>query len=429
MPQTYRFFLVVDDDELDRMAVRRSLRAGLENAEVIEATGQKEAIAALDRQQFDCILLDYRLSDGDGLSLLKHIRDRNLKVPVVMLTGYGDEQMAVELMKAGATDYIPKSALSPMSLASSLRNARRVSNAEMETQRTLQQLQQAHDEMERRVQERTLELDKIISAQQVLVHERTVALEALRSNEAILKRQSEELARSNTDLEQFAYVASHDLQEPLRMIASYLELLEMEYKDRLDAEAREYIAYAVDGAVRMKALINDLLDYSRIGTQAKPMEPTPVDALLREVLTDLQLRLAETGAVVASDPLPTVFGDGSQLRLVLQNLIGNAIKFRGEEAVRVHLSVTAVDGEWRFSVADNGIGIKTKHAERIFVIFQRLHNRSKYSGTGIGLATCKRVIERHGGRIWVESELGKGSTFFFTLPLAPAFGGTVASAM
>jgi light-regulated signal transduction histidine kinase (bacteriophytochrome) len=242
-------------------------------------------------------------------------------------------------------------------------------------------LQQAHDELEIRVTERTAEL-----------------------------------VRSNTEMQQLTYVASHDLQEPLRMIASYLELLVLEYGERLDAEAHEYIAYAIEGAVRMKSLINDLLTFSRVGTQGKPMESTSVNSLLIEVLADLQQGITETNAVITCDPLPIVSADSLQLKQVLRNLIGNAIKFHGTEAPHIHLSVTAADGAWRFSVADNGIGIQAKHAERIFVIFQRLHNKSKYSGTGVGLAVCKRVIERHGGRIWVESEPGKGSTFCFTLP-------------
>jgi PAS domain S-box-containing protein len=257
-------------------------------------------------------------------------------------------------------------------------------------------------------------------AKQVLVRDRAATLAALRANEGLLHEQSRELVRSNTDLEQFAYVASHDLQEPLRMIGSYLELLDLEYRERLDDEAREYIAYAVDGAVRMKCLINDLLAYSRVGTQGKPMQLTSVGTLLVDVLADLQMLIVETGAVITYDPLPVVSADRSQLRLVLQNLIGNAIKFCGAEAPRIHISATAVDSEWRFSVADNGLGIKPKHAERIFVIFQRLHNKSQYTGTGIGLTTCKRVVERHGGRIWVESELGSGSTFIFSLPQAVA---------
>jgi PAS domain S-box-containing protein len=251
---------------------------------------------------------------------------------------------------------------------------------------------------------------------QTLVRERTAALETLRASEEILQRQSQELARSNTELEQFAYVASHDLQEPLRMIASYLELLDLEYGEHLNQEGREYVAYAVEGAVRMKCLINDLLTYSRVGTQGKPMQPTDVGHILEEVLADLQILVAETGAVINAGPLPVVMADATQLRLALQNLIGNAIKFRGTESPQVTISAEIAEGQWRFMVRDNGIGINPKHAERIFVIFQRLHNREKYPGTGIGLAVCKRVVERHGGRIWVESEPGKGAAFFFTLP-------------
>ena len=266
----------------------------------------------------------------------------------------------------------------------------------------IDEFKQAQDYLERGIRQRTERL--------------VIQQEDLRASEAGLRILSRELARSNTDLEQFAYVASHDLQEPLRMIGSYLELLNLEYSERLDDEAREYIAYAVDGAVRMKALINDLLAYSRVGTQGKPMQQIAVSSLLREVLTDLHLRILETNAIVTCDPLPTVSADASQLRLVFQNLIGNALKFHGMQTPRIHVSATQGEGEWQFAVMDNGIGMQAKHLERIFVIFQRLHSKSKYPGTGIGLATCKRVVERHGGRIWVESEPGSGTTFFFTLP-------------
>jgi PAS domain S-box-containing protein len=226
--------------------------------------------------------------------------------------------------------------------------------------------------------------------------------------EEMVKEKTEELARSNKELEQFAYVASHDLQEPLRMVTSYVQLLGRRYKDKIE--------FAVDGATRMQRLINDLLTYSRVGTRGKSLEPTDSEKILYLSLNNLKVAVEESGAKVTHDSLPTVMADSSQLEQLFQNLVGNAIKFHGEEVPRVHVSSTQSNGEWVFSVRDNGIGIDSGFKERIFVIFQRLHGKDKYPGTGIGLAVCKKIVERHGGRIWVESEVGKGSTFYFTLP-------------
>jgi len=230
-----------------------------------------------------------------------------------------------------------------------------------------------------------------------------------------LARQAQELARSNAELEQFAYAASHDLQEPLRMVTSYVQLLARRYRGRLDADADEFIQYAVDGAARMKALIEDLLAYSRVSRQGQAFAPTDCNHMLREVLEDLCLIIKETRADIQSEPLPTVLADAAQLRQLLQNLISNALKFRGEAAPHVHISARRDQGRWLFAVKDNGIGIAPEHQKRIFVIFQRLHRG--YSGTGIGLAICERIVERHGGRIWVESQVGQGATFYFTIPL------------
>lgn len=232
-----------------------------------------------------------------------------------------------------------------------------------------------------------------------------------------LRAQARELMRSNEELQQFAYVASHDLQEPLRMVASYTQLLAQRYGDKLDADAADFIHYAVDGARRMQALINDLLAYSRVGTRGQPFAEVNCDGVVRTALQNLKVAVEETGATVRYGGLPIVFGDSTQLVQLFQNLVGNAIKFRRPgEPPEIEISARRGDGAWQFAVSDNGIGIEPQHSERIFVIFQRLHTREKYPGTGIGLAVCRKIVERHGGRLWVESNPGHGSVFQFTLP-------------
>ena len=270
-------------------------------------------------------------------------------------------------------------------------------------------LQRAHDELEARVAERTAELSKANAALQVEVGERQCA-------EAGLRIKTDELARSNTELEQFAYIASHDLQEPLRMVSSYLQLLEQRYAGQLDATANEFIHFAVDGALRMRTLVRDLLEYSRVGRRKQELTPVNCRLVFDNILINLKETIADTKAQVTADDLPTVRADITELTQLFHNLIGNAIKFHGAQPPVVHVAADRQDGHWHFVVRDNGIGIAPEFADRIFVIFQRLHNRTNYPGNGLGLAICKKIVERYGGRIWVQSTPNHGATFHFTLP-------------
>lgn len=243
-----------------------------------------------------------------------------------------------------------------------------------------------------------------------------------------LKHYSEELERSNRELDQFASIASHDLQEPLRVVAGFAQLLERRYKDKLDSEAIEYISFLVNGVNRMQQLIKDLLDYSRITTQSKPFINIDCKHVIENALVNLKFSIEESNAVVTYDELPSVKADGGQLVQLFQNLIGNGVKYHGKEPPRIHISAGRIENTtvtipesgikkgWLFSVQDNGIGIAPQNSERIFQVFQRLHSRDEYPGTGIGLAICKKIVERHGGLIWVKSQINKGSIFYFTLP-------------
>ena len=234
--------------------------------------------------------------------------------------------------------------------------------------------------------------------------------------EALLAKKTAELERSNADLEQFAYIVSHDLQAPLTVIGGFAELLAKRSEGKLDSKAEGFITQIQEGARRQQHLINDLLEYSRVTTKGKEFTAVDCNTLLQQVLTDLSLLIQEKGAVITHDPLPTVMADASQLGRVFQNLIGNALKFCREGTLQVEIGAVPGDREWQFWVRDNGIGIAPKDFDRIFMMFERLHDRSEYPGTGIGLAICQKIVERHGGRIWVESEPGKGSTFYFTIP-------------
>ena len=264
--------------------------------------------------------------------------------------------------------------------------------------------------------ERILEIARTVGHQIGQFIARKQAEAELQEANAQLILKAQQLSRSNAELEQFAYVASHDLQEPLRMIASYTQLILRRYGDRFDGDAREFMDFIVDGATRMKQLIEDLLAYSRVGTHGKAFRPTDSGAAVQKALANLRAAIESSNGTVTCDPLPTINADEFQLVQLFQNLIGNALKFKGAETPHVHISVNEQADTWTFGVKDNGIGIDGEYFDRIFMVFQRLHSRTDYPGTGIGLAICKKVVDRHGGRLWIESGVGSGSTFWFTVP-------------
>jgi light-regulated signal transduction histidine kinase (bacteriophytochrome) len=251
------------------------------------------------------------------------------------------------------------------------------------------------------------------------VNERLEAEAAERSRvQELLKAANADLERSNRDLEMFASVTSHDLQEPLHTITSYTELLAHKYKDKLDEKANTYIGYIVDETSHMHLLINDLLTYSRVGTRAKPFAPVRLDSVLDQALGSLRRSLAESHATLEREELPDVDGDDTQLGQLFQNLLANAIKFRKKETpLKIRVTAERTGNEWVLGVHDNGIGIEARFFDRIFKIFQRLHTREAYEGSGMGLAICRKIIEHHGGRVWVESRLGEGTSFYFTIPV------------
>ena len=352
--------LVVEDEPADvELALRALRRAGFEASEDIAQTAE-EFTEFLRKNTYDVILADYKLPHWNGMETVEVLRREGLDVPVILVSGALGELTAVECIKQGAADYVLKDHLTR--LPEAVRRALRDKQLREENQKAQQ-----------------------------------------------------DLARSNQDLEQFAYVASHDLQEPLRMVATYTQLLAERYRGQLDDNADKYIHYAVDGALRMQTLVQDLLTFSRVGRQGSDSRNTDCNVVLETALKNLRAAISESGAKILCDGLPVVVADGAQLEQVFQNLIGNAIKFRGSDPPAIRIAANKKDGDWVFSVADNGIGIDPEHAEIVFAIFKRLHTRAEYPGSGIGLAICKKIIERQGGKIWVESRRGQGATFKFTL--------------
>lgn len=365
----YPLVLIADDDPATRLLMNEVLKqAGFA---VTEAQNGIEALAAFDRRHPDVVVMDVKMPELDGFAACAEIRRRpsGEHIPVLMVTGLDDIDSINRAFEVGATDFVSK----PINW-------------------------------------------RVLSHHVRYLYRAGRAMIELRSSQDDLKRKAEELARSNNELEQFAYVASHDLQEPLRMVSSYTQMLAKRYQGQLDTEADEFIGFVLDGANRMRQLIQDLLKYSRAGSSEVLMAEVDVARLLSETLNDLDCAIQSHRAVVTYDKLPTVTANEVQLKQVLQNLISNAIKFHGDKAPEVHISAERRENQWQFSVRDNGIGIPAESSERIFVVFQRLHSRETYPGTGIGLSICKKIIDRMNGRIWVESTPNQGSTFFFTIP-------------
>ena len=386
--------LIVEDSEDDAFLMLRELRKGGYEplAERVEtAAAMEKALAA---GQWDMIISDYVLPRFSGLAALHILKQSGQDLPFIVISGNIGEDIAVGAMKAGAHDYILKGNLTR--LVPAVERELREAVVRRKRRQAEEALQRSYEELEQRVRERTEELS---------------------ASKLELERLVGELERSNRELEQFAYVASHDLQEPLRMVSSFMQLLERRFEHQLDDKARQYISYALEGAQRMSQLISDLLMFSRVGRGTWNPAPVNLNELFSQIRSNCRTTLEETGAVITCDELPVVQGEPSQLNQLLQNLLVNAVKFRKQDVTpEVHVSATRQGKSWLLAVRDNGIGIAPEQHQRIFVIFQRLHSRQKYNGTGIGLAVCQRIVEFHGGRIWVESEPGKGSTFFFNLP-------------
>ena len=340
--------------------------------EVKCAISASMALLGVSAQLPDLILLDVRMPEMNGYEICEHFKANELtrEIPVIFLSALHEVSDKVKAFASGGVDYITK----PFEIEEVL--------ARIENQLTIARLQ-------KQLQQQNLRLQQL----------------------------NKELSQSNRELEEFAHIVSHDLQEPLRAISAFTQLLAQKHQSYLNPEANEYIAFILDGTTRMSQLIKDLLAYARLGTAARELQQTDCNLVLESVLADLQIMIAESGAEVTYDSLPVVRGDSVQLAQLFQNLIINAIKFHRPDVLpQIKISVELKNGEWLFGVHDNGIGIKGRHFERIFQMFKRLHSVGDYAGTGIGLAICKKIVERHEGEIWVESELGVGTIFYFTIP-------------
>ena len=386
----------------------------------------KMALRACNSNPPDLILLDIMMPEMNGYEVCQHLKleAKTREIPVIFISAKDEVFDKVNAFAVGGVDYISKPFQFEEVLAriESHLSRRNLQKQLKEQNVLLQEEITSRLAVEKTLQEKNLILQQEISTRRAVekaLQEQNLVLQQEISNrqraESALLKSNQELARSNAELEQFAYVASHDLQAPLATIASYAQLLEKRYKDQLDSKASRFIDNIVHGCTRMQTLIDDLLEYSRVGRSQKPFQLTDCNQAVEQALANLQGAIRQTQAVVTYSELPAVMGDISQLVQLFQNLVGNSIKYRHDAPPVVHITACKQEKDWLFSVSDNGIGIATQHQARIFQIFQRLHTQKEYSGTGIGLAICQKIVERHGGYIWVESKPGQGSTFYFTL--------------
>ncbi|MFI5070714.1 MAG: ATP-binding protein [Terriglobales bacterium] len=360
--------LIIEDSIADSELILRELhRTGFDASGTVVRTAG-EFRESLTKTLPDVILADYNLGEWRGMDALEILRHEGLQIPLILVSGALGDETALECIKQGVSDYVLKDKLARLPYA-----------------------------INRALQEKRLRFER------------------QEADEKLAKKVGE-LARSNRDLEQFAYVASHDLQEPLRMVSAYTQLLGERYRGRLDEQADKYIHYAIDGATRMQDLIHDLLRFSRIGREEMAFQTTDCNIVVKQAITNLEASIHETAATVTCNRLPVLMANGPQLEQVFQNLISNAIKFRDGAIPFIDISAESKDGTWIFSVSDNGIGIAPEHADVISSIFQRLHTRTEYSGNGIGLSICKKIIEQHGGKIWLGNHSGTGCTFNFSIP-------------
>ncbi|MEG4168013.1 MULTISPECIES: ATP-binding protein [unclassified Microcoleus] len=386
----------------------------------------KMALRACNSNPPDLILLDIMMPEMNGYEVCQHLKleAKTREIPVIFISAKDEVFDKVNAFTVGAVDYISKpfqfeEVLARIESHLSLRNLQKQLKEQnvllqeeitsrLAVEKTLQEKNQILQQeiSTRRAVEKALQEQNLVLQQEISHRQRA---------ESALLKSNQELARSNAELEQFAYVASHDLQAPLATIASYAQLLEKRYKDQLDSQGSKFIGNIVHGCTRMQTLIDDLLEYSRVGKSPKPFQLTDCNHAVEQALAHLQGAIRETKAVVTYSELPAVMGDISQLVQLFQNLVSNAIKYRHDEPPVVHITACKQEENWLISVSDNGIGIAPQHQKRIFQIFQRLHTQREYPGTGIGLAICQKIVELHGGCIWVESEPEQGSTFYFTL--------------
>ncbi|PQO28885.1 sensor histidine kinase [Blastopirellula marina] len=353
-------FLIIDDSAADARVLQAMLsQACPEGFDVVHVLSAVEGYDQLQQQEFDCVFLDYRLEESKEWEVLEKIRESENDVPIIAISGFGSERIAVEGLKLGAQDYLVKDSLTAETVHRALTNA----------------------------------IEKV--------------------------RLARELAKRQQELNDFAHMAAHDLQAPLRRIAQLSEFLKEDLEGQLDQTCATNVELIGTNARRLQALVQSLIEFARYGSLENRRQPVSLDQVRDAALFNLDMQIREAGATIHSEPLPEVVGDETTLTLLFQNLISNAIKFRGDKAPFVRISAKREDHHWQISLADNGIGIKKEYQDKIFTPFRRLHAQREYEGSGIGLATCQKIVERHGGRIKVESEPGNGSTFHFTIPDSP----------